>query len=612
MISSLANFLMLVFYHGGQPFKLAWTLVFFTLGTVGIARVSIEKDRSTAMGYAGLLGIVAFIAMLRYVNSPIFSGFILILIAVLADRIVHDCTLIDESVDSSGQGLIDSGRMFVKKKIESDEIAEDDAQPVRTKAGKGQNQPGRTVLYLALAALPLFGIGQFLLRDDQHTWQRAQFLLAFYLFSSLSLLVTTSFLGLRRYLRQRHVDMPKDVSIAWLAGGLILIGAILTIGYLAPLPGRAIASFKVPEFEFLDSPSDTEASRFGWGEDAADKGAPGASTTANDPNQQGKEIQSIRTQRGAEAGNAADGDREDGPAGQQKGGEKSGGGDQQSKDNGKGESESQQQGSQSQHNQSQESSQANGEDGGEGESGQQGESSQSADNAQESGDESNSPESPKQGDDVEAAEKQDASPTPLDQENNPDENDADGAESQQQQESQSQSADAKQTSLPSEFPEALGGFFKALIFLLLIGIVGAYLWINRDAIAEFFRNLLSWGQREPESKQGTLRDLIETDSRAPPKPFASYRNPFGLEKDPRRIVVITFQAFEAWSREQGATRGKDETPSEFIQRISKSVPTVSAPAAKVVDSYNRIVYGRGKASQNDLDAAQQVWTAMRA
>ncbi len=78
-------------------------------------------------------------------------------------------------------------------------------------------------MYLALAALPLFGLGQFFLRNDADTWNHAQRLLAFYLFSSLSLLVTTSFLGLRRYLRQRRVDMPVDVSIAWLFGGLAMI-----------------------------------------------------------------------------------------------------------------------------------------------------------------------------------------------------------------------------------------------------------------------------------------------------------------------------------------------------------------------------------------------------
>ena len=76
--------------------------------------------------------------------------------------------------------------------------------------------------------------------------------------------------------------------------------------------------------------------------------------------------------------------------------------------------------------------------------------------------------------------------------------------------------------------------------------------------------------------------------------------------------MITFQAFEAWTREQGATRGKDETPSEFIRRIASTVPQMSSAASQVVDAYNRIVYGRGGASDRDLNAAREIWHGMQA
>ena len=75
-------------------------------------------------------------------------------------------------------------------------------------------------------------------------------------------------------------------------------------------------------------------------------------------------------------------------------------------------------------------------------------------------------------------------------------------------------------------------------------------------------------------------------------------------------MVITFQAFEAWTREQGWTREKDETPSEFLQRVTGSLPQMSAAAANVVHAYNRIVYGRGRPTQADIEAAKAVWQAM--
>ena len=110
MISSLANFLMLIFYHGPYPLRVAWVVLMFTMGFVAIARVAIEQDRVYSLGYAVVLGFAGWVAMTRFVGSPIFSGFILLVIAYLADRIVNDCTLIDDTVDASGQGLTNTAK----------------------------------------------------------------------------------------------------------------------------------------------------------------------------------------------------------------------------------------------------------------------------------------------------------------------------------------------------------------------------------------------------------------------------------------------------------------------------------------------------------------------
>jgi len=97
-------------------------------------------------------------------------------------------------------------------------------------------------------------LGQFFLGGDSKSWNLARILLTLYLFSALSLLVVTSFLNLRRYLRQRQTEMPLDATIAWLAGGIVIIGLILMIAYIAPLPGKAVASMKAPEFLTNRSP----------------------------------------------------------------------------------------------------------------------------------------------------------------------------------------------------------------------------------------------------------------------------------------------------------------------------------------------------------------------
>ena len=323
MISSLANFLILVLYRGGFQSRLSWTVMCFTLGIVAVARIAIERDRVYSYGYAAALGLATLLVMSQLVDSLVFCIFILVVVGYLADLIVRDCTLIDDDVDASGEGLIDSGHLFVKKQIQESTVEQDGSETKSEPSGRKTSQPGRTVMYLALGALPMFGLGQFFLRNNNASWANAKYLLAFYLFASLSLLVTTSFVGLRRYLRQRKVEMPADVTIAWLSAGLVLIAAVLTIAYFAPMPGRALAAFELPKT--FDSPGKTSSSQFGWGDEGADQGNPDASGTTNDPDADRKEMQGSVNKKGGEPGGSGDGERKDGPAGTRKGGKKSGG-----------------------------------------------------------------------------------------------------------------------------------------------------------------------------------------------------------------------------------------------------------------------------------------------
>ena len=321
MISSLANFLILVLYRGEFQSRLSWTVMCFTMGIVAVARIAIERDRVYSYGYAAALGLATLVVMFQLVDSFLFCIFILVVVGYLADLIVRDCTLIDDDVDASGEGLIDSGHLFLKKQMQESIGEQDDLKTDQSR--RKTSQPGRTVMYLALAALPLFGLGQFFLRNDTASWASAKYLLAFYLFASLSLLVTTSFVGLRRYLRQRKVEMPADVTIAWLSAGLVLIAAVLMLAYFAPMPGRALATFELPKM--FDSPGNTSASQFGWGDEGADQGSPDAPGTTSDPNADRKDVQGSVNKKGGEAGGSGDGNRKDGPAGTRKGGKKSAG-----------------------------------------------------------------------------------------------------------------------------------------------------------------------------------------------------------------------------------------------------------------------------------------------
>jgi hypothetical protein len=648
MISSLANFLMLILYHGDNPQRVSWTILMFTMGSVAVARIAIEQDRNYSIMYASALGLAAFVVMIRFVDNPVFCALLLALIGYLADRIVHDCTLIDESIDSSGQGLMDAGAEFVQQQMQATGAADKSAAPEQpaNKRRRKTHQPGRTVMYLALAALPLFGLGQFLMRGDPQTWGGAQKYLALYLFSSLSLLVTTSFLGLRRYLRQRQVEMPGDVTIAWLVGGLVIIASILGVAYLAPVPGQMLSSLELPAF--LDSPQPLGASKYGWGDEAAEQTSPDAATTPNEDEPEGKDIQSVRPQEGAPPGDSGDGQGDQGPTGKQQGGKQSGGdksggdksggdksggdksgGDKSGGDKSGGEPSGGEPsggdksgGDKSGGDKSGGDKSGGDKSGGEQSGGEQSRGDKSG-GEQSGSDKSGGEEQATQQADREDSDStnsqsgQDEASTSADRERaQGDDSDADRSAQQDSSAGSDPATESESSESTSSFGQTIsntlstvGGFLRYLIMLVLFIIVAAFLWLNRDAIARWWRQLFNRDSSESPDNREQLE--LQSEPGAPPRPFASFRNPIGSEKDPRRIVVITFQAFEAWSRERGWTREKDETPSEFIRRIAGSVPQFSGSASEIVEAYNRIVYGRGKATQRDMNAAKQVWQAMQ-
>ncbi len=101
------------------------------------------------------------------------------------------------------------------------------------------------VLYFALIAFPLFGLGQLVIPDERQRWLAFGLLMS-YLGCALALLMTTSLLGLRRYLRQRGTSMPVDITARWLFTGGATILAVLLLALLLPLPGKAVRIAGIP------------------------------------------------------------------------------------------------------------------------------------------------------------------------------------------------------------------------------------------------------------------------------------------------------------------------------------------------------------------------------
>jgi hypothetical protein len=312
MVGSLVFFLVEVLYEGQYTGRLLYTLFFFVAGAVLVARIAIETDAGRAALYGLLLGGVTYVALLAYVEYPgdsragsfgwLINLGLLALIGFSAHQLTWDCTHIDEKRKGAGRGLLSAagldpdatdtpdptgkppqpgegrpqpgeGRKAVGKSTRKtasplwDWI--DRYRRYRQERRKAPHTPGVWVIYFGLAALPLFALGQSLIPADDAARRRATFLhMAVYVASALGLLVTTSLLGLRRYLRQRKAEVPLALSGGWLLLGGTLIVLFLTLGAFLPRPHAEVPWFGIVRA----STSEREASRYAVLRDAAGRG----------------------------------------------------------------------------------------------------------------------------------------------------------------------------------------------------------------------------------------------------------------------------------------------------------------------------------------------------
>jgi hypothetical protein len=244
MVGSLGFFLITAFYDGDFALRLSFIMAMYVMGIVGTARISIERGTEYASLFAIPLAIVSMMAMAKFVNmSMLLSLGFLAILWFCAHRLTWDCTVVEDSEDTSGRGLLETAGLEsgsnaagianaapqadLEATTQSSDNAEQEQKKVRwwTKLAERARRPrahGVWVIYFALGALPIFGFGQ---RFAQSLEARRYMLQLFcaYMASGLALLMTTSLVGLRMYLRRRRFVMQDDMTGVWVASGTALI-----------------------------------------------------------------------------------------------------------------------------------------------------------------------------------------------------------------------------------------------------------------------------------------------------------------------------------------------------------------------------------------------------
>jgi len=603
LVGSLVFFLLEIFYDGVFHERLRFILAMFVMAAVLIGRISIEEGSERAAVFALALAAVTAMAVYKLVSG---DGMLvsLVLMGVIwwcAHKLTWDCTLFDESEDASGEGLLQMAGLDESRPAETSGEQEEPAEPegvtspdadalpwwerLRDRDTKRRfHAPGVWIVYFSLAALPVFGIGQrFISAGDVQGRRYAFWLLCVYVASGFGLLLTTSFLGLRRYLRQRSLQMPTSMAGVWMASGCVLIVGLLALAALLPRPA---SEYAISELPFGIGALDQKSSRHALGEEGVD-----------DPQRQrraGKPVdeRESRSDRAQEDGQPAedqpgDGSDEEPAQGQTEpqdaSGQAEGGGSQQEGASGgeqPQESGSPQEGQNKGQQRGRQSGESRSEDRSSGESRERESASENGETGQEAGSRSaedeGSPREPRR------------QPSLLRQ------------------------------MMPQTSGQWLTTLFRWMLFAALILVGGYWLWRSWDKVVAGFRELLDglrslldrlFGAKKP--SEAVDEEPEAPEAREAFRPFSAFDDPFAggmaARCSPGELVRYSFEALEAWAREQGWPREPEQTPHEFAQHVGTRATSLARDARCLADLYCSLAYAHGRLPEASVEHVRRFW-----
>jgi hypothetical protein len=667
LIGSLVYFLLEMFYQGQYPARLHYCLTLFIIGAVLIGRISIEEGWERASIFAAAMAVAICLAMQKFVSyqgtnfEPFGWAINFGLIALTwwcAFKLTWDCTLVDDSQDASGQGLLQTagldspdddaaknengkdgpsrreGNSPAKRPIDVRlaiaKAADDSILPLDRESApekslwerfverrRRPHAPGVWVVYFSLAALPMFGLGQAFIPESNETSRRYAFLLlCVYVAAALALLLTTSFLGLRRYLRQRRLEMPAAMAGVWLATGGVLIVALLFVTALLPRPN---AEYDISRLPMMANSEEHDTSKLAagkeGGEDKNGESAPGQrsrpddqksddeqrdrkGSDGRDPNLKPRNNSSRGTAPGAQKpGEATSGDGRSGKAGSDKG--HSGNSDSNKSESSKSES-----------------------------GGSKSNDSNSADQKNGNKKRSDSNRTGSKRDVSESGEPQ-QSPKPSEKaaEKKPNQDKSGSGSSGQQSSRPSPSAGrGEKPWRPPEPPPTpnLGAAFssyfnviKWVFYGTIVAIVIALVILNWQTVVAWLQSLVNeWAAFWAKLFGGRKHERAYQMAAEPRqlRLFSDYSDPFAqgvaATWQPAELVRYSFEALEAWGRDNGWPREPDQTAHDFASKIAMNVEPLAAPARSLAELYSWAAYSPRTLSRASAERLREFWKAL--
>jgi hypothetical protein len=565
MIGSLVYFFISVIYAGEFRIRLMWILGLYTVAAVLVSRIAIEQNRILANGYLLCLSLATLVVAPQFFvvqGTDAAVGFVVLCgllasVAWLADRITFDSTLIDEQLDSTGIGILQSLGLTTSERRSNMNRKGKPSEPETERVNKKvrKHDPGVWVLYFALLAIPFFGIGQLFINNDSDR-QTAFLYLSLYLFCSLSLLVVISLLSLRKYLRERDVPMQMGFAIRWLAIGMMSVALLAGIFVLLPIPTGTLLSMKLP-FRVAQREG-LRADRWGWGNEGV----------------QG-EGEEEKARRGEEAEGEQNGDAD-------------------RRENDVGKPSKKEQGDPSSNAQDSKTGQARqtSEESGKRDQPQPGQdrNANQPDDRQEQGNQQKEGEGPQQN-------RRGDQPAQKQQGNN------DGRDP---------NAQAPAPQPMNRIDWDMAGLLRWIVMGILLLIAIVYGLRYRAELVQYLRGIWGWMLdlfRRNSAVLGEKNDEEAMEIASPFPPFDSFSDPFAkgngmLQEEQIRYL---YRAIQSWGHEHRVTCTEDETPDEFVRRLSSKYSEQKEAMVQLGRLVSRVAYARGRVHDGEIKPMQALW-----
>ena len=577
LIGSLMFFLIMVLYRGNYPGRLQTIAALFVFAAVLIGRIAIEEGKEYAQLFAMALGLATLLAIMRLVENGVLVGIILVIAAWWsAQRLTWDCTVIDHDQDTSGRGLLENWHSSqAVKSLDSDDEAQAESATTENKwfawlmKRKANHSPGMTVVYFCLASLPIFGLGQWLLPSRFLPVRREAFhLLVVYVAAALALLMVTSFLQLRRYLRQRNVDMPLEMTGTWLTVGTTLIVAVLVACLGLP---RLSPEYSISHLSVFQSPTERQGRP-----DESDWALGDEGHHQDDATRSGNDNQYQPQPDEPNSGSRTD------------------------------------ESSQRPNSSNQTSDQRETVSDGSADENADGTGDRNSDNGQPSGtgqgDAANSQQttSPNEQDDLSSDGSQKSQQSGQGQ--GPNQNQA----SRDQSEQSAPNSQRPSAGLLQQLGSWAGRLIQAVYWLAVLALAIWFVWRYHATIARFLQELRDWWAKLWGRAEKSDAAVLTEANHAEPGPrfpafLSEYRSGSVARMPLHELVTFSFAATEAWAADQTWQRTNDETAFEFAESLAQRCPELAPVLLRLPQYVGVVQYSQRKLTDKIKPDLVQLW-----